>query len=127
VLEEVCNSRHLERLVSLSVDDEKIGDRGVEMIAASQHAQRLAKLVLVRTGITRAGVEALAASSNLPSLRVVDGLPEGFFETTWFDQGQIINVIRPPDAAEIEAKYGYQRWLHPLEETQWRGVRERAL
>lgn len=127
VLEEVCNSPHLARIVSLAFDNEKIGDRAAELLAASPHVSKLAHLWLARCGITAKGVEALAASSMLSSLRSVDGLPDEFKEIVWSDQGQTINVLPPPAAPAIEEKYGYKRWLHEMQETRWQGVRAAEL
>lgn len=124
VLEALVSSPSLSRIVWLNLEDQKIGDRGIELIAASPHVRRLAHLGLSSTGITTAGVEALAASPNLPSLRDVIGLPKAFCEDESWDQGKTIGVTPPPGASSIEQKYGYKRWLHPLEETKWRGIDE---
>ena len=122
VLEAVCSSPHLARLVSLNLEYQQIGDDGVKMIARSPHVQKLVYLGLLETGVTEAGVEALAASENLRSLRVVAGLPKQFREDSWSDQGQTMNVLPPPAAPSIEQKYGRKAWLHELEESAWRDI-----
>jgi uncharacterized protein (TIGR02996 family) len=134
LITEIAASPHLSRIVDLSVDGMQIGDRGVELIAASPYVHDVVILNLLGTGITPAAVEILAASPNLPALRQVVGMPAGFDETTssdpmnaWSDDGGHLTVYRAPEAARIEAKYGYKRWLHPIEETGGRGIDKETL
>lgn len=129
VIDEIAASPHLSRIVDLSVEGAKIGDEGVRAIASSPYVSNVAILNFLGTGITAAGVEALASSVKLPALRQVVGMPAGFDESTtidpmnaWSDDGSHLTVHRAPEAARIEAKYGYKRWLHPIEETGGRGI-----
>jgi uncharacterized protein (TIGR02996 family) len=124
VIDSLCKSQYLRRIVWLNLEDQKIGNHGVELIATSLYVGKLGYLGLEGTDISVAAVEALATSSNLPSLRLVSGLPKAFQEDTWWDQGQIINVLPPPEAAHIEQEYGRKAWLHSLEESHWRGISE---
>jgi uncharacterized protein (TIGR02996 family) len=124
VIEPLSNSQHLARIVWLNLEDQKIGNRGVESIAMSPYMNKLGYLGLDGTDITAVAVEALAASSKLSALRFVSGLPKAFQEDNWWDQGQTINVLPPPEAARIEQRYGRKLWLHPLDESSWRGIDE---
>ena len=122
VAERLFSSPHLERIVSLHMEFQKLGDREIEMLAASPYVRRLVYLGLSANEITLAGVEALAASTKLPSLKDVDFLSnpaEIVKEDVWADMGGANPLVYAQGSLEgekLEAKYGRKTWLHAVED-----------
>lgn len=118
VIDELFSSAHLERIVSLTLADEDIGDQGVAVLASSSHLNKLAYLHLAGNGITRQGVVTLMQTKQLPSLRYIDlngnpGYDECLGPTFFEDQGQ---VVWYHDELPIEAQYGRKTWLHTVQD-----------
>src|SRR6185503_16883749 len=115
-MEELCASPHLERMVSINLYRQQIGDEGARAIAASPHLGRLAWLELGQNGIGMDGLEALAASTRFPGLawlgfrtnRVADPTDQ----PVEYEDDVIIGWQQPDVGAALEAKYGSKTWLH---------------
>jgi uncharacterized protein (TIGR02996 family) len=118
VIDKLFASTHLERIVSLTLADQDIGDRGVAVLASSSHLSKLAYLHLAGNGITGQGVVTLMQSKSLPSLRYADlvgnpGYDECLGPTFFEDQGQ---VVWYNEELEIETQYGRKTWLHTVQD-----------
>lgn len=113
----------LERIVSLDIDDRNFDDAALKTVVAGGRLANLRYLNLqLAEGITRAGVEYLAAEQPLPALRElvvnVQGLDiSEVVDDSYRQLGDYQNYGPSRDAAEIEARYGYQAWLHPCAQT----------
>lgn len=118
VLDDLFSSAHLDRIVSLTLADQDIGDRGVAALASSSHLAKLAYLHLAANEITRQGVVTLLQTKKLPALRYVDlygnpGYDECLGPTFFEDQGQVVSYV---DELPIEAQYGRKTWLHTVQD-----------
>lgn len=118
VVDRLFSSVHLERIVSLTIAHQDIGDRGVALLAASPHLRKLAYLHLVGNGITRNGIVSLMQTKNLPSLRYADlvgnpGYDDCLGPTFFEDQGQAVYY---DEELPIEAEYGRKTWLHTVQD-----------
>ena len=121
VVDELFHSPHLARIVSLSLAHQKLGDRGIELLAASPYLGKLVSLDLPGNGITLAGVEAMAASSKLPSLKKVDlgGNPAASVSEIVAVDGMDGRTMFPVGSEEgwkLEQRYGRKTWLHTVED-----------
>ena len=122
VIDLLLQSPYLQRIVSLQLDHQKLGDGEVRKIAASPNLTRVRSLGLRGTNMTLAGVEALAACSTLPSLEELDlgATPaEIVKEDVWADQGGAHPLIYAQGSLEgdkLEAKYGRKAWLHTVQD-----------
>ena len=129
VMEQLCHSPHLARLVSLTLERQQLTDRALELIAASPYLGKLVWLDLGFNEITSAGVEALARSNKLRSLRNVSfyGNPvyEDVKERVGDDQGNIAYIDE--GLCDLEKRVGRQTWLHPVLDNGRRYLREAAL
>jgi hypothetical protein len=118
VVEKLFSSAYLERIVSLTIAHQDIGDRGVALLASSPHLANLAYLYLVGNGITRTGVVTLMQTKDLPSLRYAElggnpGYDECLGPTFFEDQGQVVDYY---EELPIEAQYGRKTWLHTVQD-----------
>ncbi|MCE9580581.1 MAG: TIGR02996 domain-containing protein [Deltaproteobacteria bacterium] len=125
VLPQLCNSPHLDRIVSLELQAirQRFDDEGLRQIYSSPHMQRLVYLGLDGNRVTEAGVEALAASGALPNLRELElrSTPaKALAEYVEDDAGLVLDAYGSAGAAAIDAKYGRKTWLHPVEDNQRR-------
>jgi uncharacterized protein (TIGR02996 family) len=118
VVEELFNSPHLSRIVSLTMEVQHLSDREVEVLARSPYLRKLAWLCLRVNDITMVGVEAMAASSALPALVYVDfwfnPVHELVREAVGIDQGQIVWI--GTGLIPLEHTYGRKAWLHTVED-----------
>jgi len=116
VLESLVQCPHLDRIVSLDLGGQHIGDRGAELLAGSDHLRKLAWLDLPSNDITSAGLEALAATDKLPALQAVDfynnPVANEVDEPYGNDQGQIVWVGDGAQLLPVEQRHGRKRWLH---------------
>lgn len=115
-LASLCRSPKAERILSISLYGNPVGDEGAALIAKSAFLPRLSWLDLRNTGLTRAGIEALAASKHLQRLRWlevgVDDVPNPVDQpdTT---EGDAISFWSPTlFGQELEARYGPKAWMH---------------
>lgn len=116
VLDELLRSSHLERLVSLHIESQNLGDRGVEALATCPHLAKLEWLGLFGNQLTIAAVESLARSDKFPALRNIEllGNPvaKEVDERIGDDQGDIVAIEEGLFA--IEKRFGRKTWLHPV-------------
>jgi uncharacterized protein (TIGR02996 family) len=116
VIDELAASPHLDRLASLGLDRNQLGDEDVRAIVASPHLGRLGQLDISFNDVGVAGLEALCASKNLPRLAHVNfegnrvKAPVEEFGEDW--TGPIIWRSFPEYGQQLEARYGPQPWLH---------------
>ena len=119
IADEFFSSSYLERLVSL-IPDDRMGERGIRLLASSPHLRNL-RYLSVPFGLTADGLEALAASPHLGNLELLRADTEPsikeYYERDEYLQELIVGApITPsPFAKELEARYGYKAWLHPVE------------
>ena len=127
-IRELARAPEVERIVRLVLPDAGLGDAEVADLMQSPHLRRLKVLELPRNRIGTAGVEAIAAAtSRLPSLvhvnlvgNPVDNPSERFGEDPF--TGVIVreSIALPELGEQLEAKYGYQAWLHgPSQLANW--------
>jgi uncharacterized protein (TIGR02996 family) len=121
VIDKLFNSPHLARIVSLGLGHQRLGDAGVELLAASPYLSKLALLDLPGNQITLAAVDAMAASSTLPSLQQVNfaGNPaKSVSEIVGLDgaDGRTLFPSGSEDALKIEQRHGRKTWLQAVED-----------
>jgi hypothetical protein len=113
---ELCKSPLLERIYSLNLFSQKLGDAGLQLLASSMHARSLRYLDLAFCKLTDAGVMALAASPNLPDLQYVNLASNPCENPTerpgGVDGDHIQDYDFPAFGQQIEQQYGLKRWLH---------------
>lgn len=111
-IEALFASPYLERLVSLGMPDDGLGDRGAITLARSPHVRNLRWLDLGSNEIGQAGVEALAASPYLASARFIGLGGNPVNPTPWvaLDSGFYQKGQRSP-AQELERTFGKRPWL----------------
>lgn len=114
---ELAASSHLDRVVSLSLWCNGIGDAGVRDLVGSPHLARLAWLDLTYNEVSEAGLEALAASKHLPNLRslgfVGNRAPDPAEEAMRDVDGTILDIVETDLGRRLEARFGKKAWLHP--------------
>jgi hypothetical protein len=121
VIDRFFASPHLDRIVSLYVEYQHIGDAGVKLIAESPHLKKLALLGLCGNDVTLTGVETLAASHSLPSLKQVEftGNPAGVVSEIVSNDilsPEVVFAAGSEEAYRIEQIYGRKTWLHTVED-----------
>jgi hypothetical protein len=114
--------RHFDRLRSLTLDHNPIGDRGAAALAASRCLSHLEFLWIVECAIGDEGARALADSPNLPGLRhlglsdnrITDGGAGAFAESphgaalrhlTLYQQQE---KLGPAACEALKARFGYR-------------------
>lgn len=114
----------LEGIIGLELEDPTFDDEDLKALGRGGRLSHLKYLSLYfSNAITRAGVEYLAAEQPLPSLRELKVRVKGLDISEVVDDGydrQLGNYQHygpSRDADELEAKYGYQAWLHPCAQT----------
>jgi len=110
----------VERLVGLSIRESSMGDGHVELLASSPYIRNLRWLDLRCNRIGLSGFEALAASPYLDSLIHVslaeNAAPDPVRVAGYDWTGAKVYVSDLPETGQqLEAKYGYKRWLHGAE------------
>lgn len=115
------NSPHLDRIVSLSLQRNKLDDPQLGLLAASAHLGKLRWLDIGFNKLSKHGYELLIASSGLGALEYVNtvGNPGGDLgEEIGVDMldGSIQGARSSKWARDLEAKHGRRRWLHIVEE-----------
>ena len=119
VLEKLAESPHLERLRSLALEGQLLGDTEAGRLAESSRLANLRWLSLANNQIGRLGVEAFCRSKSLPKL-VVLGLknnPCDPRERYGCDDHLITARWMTEEGKSLEAVYGPKPWLHGLGET----------
>jgi uncharacterized protein (TIGR02996 family) len=119
VADQLAASPHLSRMVSLDLTQNHLGDDAFRRLMTSPHLWRVRALYLGLNDLTHDAVEALAACKSLSELEYVSlsGNPvDDPVEVCWQDELSL-RIIKesaslPPFGRELEARYGYQRWLH---------------
>lgn len=109
------DSPHLDRIVSLDLARNQLGDAEALALAASPHLGQLRWLSLYRNGIGQAGLEAIAASGNLPQLRYLDfdgnAAPSPTPSIGGREDDYVHDMNYPPANHALRAKYGARPWL----------------
>jgi uncharacterized protein (TIGR02996 family) len=113
VIHELFSSPSLEPLRSLSLQNCKLTDKEIEILAASPFLKQLRWLSLADNLVRMPGAEALASTKNLPGLRYVvfDGNPVNPSQQFGHDQGVIMDFWMPDEGSYLEQKYGRLPWL----------------
>jgi uncharacterized protein (TIGR02996 family) len=121
MLVELFDSPHLERIVSLELGRQSLGDRALAMLAHSSRLSNLRWLDLSCADIGQDGIEALAASTTLPNLCWV-GLGGNRVPDPTATPGGVdwafgsIYDFELPDAGRLLAdRFGMKPWLCPTE------------
>ena len=115
--DELFQSPLLARIRTLSLRKVQFGDDEARLLAASRHLGKLCWLDLGANRIGQAGLEALAASPNLPDLRVLEFAdnvasdPTPQVGETDIDSGDVTWLTITPAARELEARFGERAWL----------------
>lgn len=105
----------LERMVSLTLAANYMGDNPVAILANSPHVHRLAWLDLSHNDIGMPGLEALAGSANLPSLVYVNFVGNKVADPSesFGSEGEAILTTDETDLGrQLERRFGPLRWLH---------------
>ncbi len=112
--EALADSPALGNIRSLRMDRGGLHDVHVQLLAASAHAANLRWLSLAHNHLTLATAESLAASPHLGKLEFADFLGNPFdpAEQLGLDSGVVVASWMPPEAQDLEARYGALRWLH---------------
>ncbi len=109
----------LDRLSSLSLGDNPIGDEGVRALVSSTHLSKLRWLNLERCGIGRDGAEALAeaAARTLPDLRWL-GFQRNRVHLVPYGEGQDpisgqypVDVYVPEFGVRLNERFGPFPWM----------------
>jgi len=110
-------SPYLERIVSLNLWDNDLGDAEADTLARSPHLSRLTWLDLGHNQIGAAGIEALAASERLPRVGYLglryNAAPD---PTPQHADGYDATSLA---AQELMKKYGRREWLDAYERPVW--------
>jgi hypothetical protein len=122
VATELFQSPHLDRIRSLSLLHNGIGDAELAALAASPHLGNLAWLQLSNNKIGAAGLEALAASRNLPRLGYVGFATNAIPDPTPHHADEY--DATSPVAEELQRKYGPRPWLDARPRWQWPPARD---
>jgi hypothetical protein len=117
VVEDLSRSAWLERIVSISLRDNGLGDAEATLIADSPHLRNLEWLDLSNNQIGAAGLEALAASENLPRLGFVDLRWNAVDDPT--PQHADEYDATSPTAEALQAEYGHREWLDARPRYRW--------
>ncbi|MEX1364000.1 MAG: TIGR02996 domain-containing protein [Nannocystaceae bacterium] len=99
---------------SLSMNDCGLHDVHLQMLAASPHVTELRWLSVADNHLGQTASEALAKSSTLHRLGFVElgSNPFDPVEQEGVDGGVVVASSMPPEGKDLEARFGYQRWLH---------------
>lgn len=116
VFAEIVRNPLLAKVQTLSIDRDELGDEEATLLAASPNARNLVYLSLFGNRIGQVGLEAIAASKNLPVLRAFDfgyNDVESPVATMVSDGVSGLEHGQPggPLAAVIRQKYGDKAWL----------------
>ncbi len=117
VAAELFQSPHLERIQSLNLRRNGLGDAEVAALAASPHLANLRWLELGINKIGAAGLEALAASRHLPRLGYVGFATNAVPDPTPRHADEY--DATSPVAEELQRKYGPRPWLDARPRWQW--------
>ncbi len=114
----VFESPLLERLHSVGLMHNQLGDAELALLAGSPHLGRLRFLDLRSNRIGQAGLDALCTSNRLPSLRCVlfgsnnlvpDPLPQ-IIETDTLTN-EVVRFDLPEQGRELVRRFGVKPWL----------------
>jgi hypothetical protein len=117
VAAELFQSPHLERIQSLNLLRNGLGDAEVAALAASPHLANLRWLELSNNKIGAAGFEALAASTNLPRLGYL-GFSTNLARDPTPQHADTYDATSPV-AEELQRKYGSRPWLDARPHWRW--------
>lgn len=105
----------LDRIHSLGLQENQLGDHELKLLAGSPHLGQLRFLDLSANEIGPAGVDALAASDQLPSLRYVDvrdnPVPDPTPRPTEGDAQTATRIETPSAGIALEQRFGKRAWL----------------
>lgn len=108
--------RHLDRIVSLDISGQQLGDDAITALAGSAASRRLHWLDISVNQITEAGLAALVASPHLPALAYVSVRGNRFASPVdeHGSEGDSMVMTRPSDTGKaLEAKLGHRvAWFH---------------
>ena len=114
---ELFQSPLLDRLHSLRLTRNQLGDDEARLLAASPHLGRLRWLDLTYNQIGQSGLEAICAGTGIPSLRFLDFADNAALDPTPKigetdpSTNEIVALEVPPAARELEARFGKKPWL----------------
>ncbi len=117
VAAQLFQSAHLDRIQSLYLLRNGLGDAEVAALAASPHLANLRWLDLSLNKIGAAGLEALAASRNLPRLGYVGFSTNAIPDPT--PQHSDEYDATSPVGEELQRKYGPRPWLDARPRWRW--------
>lgn len=113
IAEQLFTQEALDRLISLNLRENGLGDAGTIALAASPHAARLRWLDLEANDIGAAGLDAVLASPYLRQLaflafrwNLVPSPEEGYAV-----ENGISSILPTEETDAAEAKYGPRPWL----------------
>ncbi len=119
VAQAIFASPLVDRVVSLTLEAQRLNDDIVSLLASSQHLEKLQCLGLARNNISTAGLESLMRTDRLPALCYVDlsGCP--VYDTDLGEEyadelGHIIYVKE--GLWPIEERLGRKTWLHTVKD-----------
>jgi uncharacterized protein (TIGR02996 family) len=117
---EVFSSPLLDRIRSLRLTRNDLGDEEAQLLAASAHLGRLRWLDLSHNRVGQAGLDAITGSPGLPSLHYFDFAgnaapdPTPKIGETDMDTNDVVSIEIAPAARALEARFGTRRWLSPV-------------
>ena len=109
----------LGRIRSLSINQCRLGDREMRILADSPSLGELRWLSVALNDIGMPGIEAMAGSNGLRLLRYVNfyGNPVNPTDQFDHDQGVIVDSWMTKEGADLEERFGRIAWLHPTPQT----------
>jgi uncharacterized protein (TIGR02996 family) len=119
---ELFASPYLERILSLNLARNDLGDAEARIIAASPRLAKLTWLELCGNRIGAAGFEALAASDKLPRLGYL-GFRNNAAEDLTPQHADEYDATSPA-AGELMRRYGYREWLSAHVRGTWPPARD---
>ncbi len=118
VFADIVKSPLLSRVQTLGLSKNQLTDHEVELLASSAHVRNLVYLGLFENKIGEGGLDAIAASPNLAGLRVLSfdyNLVESPV-STWSSDG-VSGLAHyegaGPLQAKLKKKYGTKAWMEP--------------
>jgi hypothetical protein len=117
VSEELFASPHLQRIISLNLHQNDLGDEDAILLAQSPNLGNLEWLNLSNNRIGEAGLEALAASPKLPRLGYVDFRWNGTPDPTPAHADEYDATT--PAALALQEMYGRREWLDAHVRAKW--------
>lgn len=104
-----------QKIVTLALDDIRLGQEALNELIHSKAAPRLRWLSMARCGLSFESFHFLAAHrASLPALEYTDfsGNPADPSEQYAEDQGVVVESAMPEEGSRLEAEFGRIAWLH---------------